>query len=193
MLRTQVDPYVLVGDLADLPNPADVAQGTLFHAEDTGDCRILVINPISQIRYWDPFCGTSSASGVGSVFFQKFSAVVPVQTGIGLQPIFLSDNMPQAPSTTLVGYSFPEPASVGQMFVDVIANAAVSLSVAVILLKNGSPMATLVIPPGGTGLFRGPGPAVPFAQTDKLDIAVENAVGSGGSITLSVMVAVTVG
>lgn len=54
-LRTQTSPYVLVGALADLPNPASVPQGYIFYASDTGGSYILDIDTASGVRTWDTF------------------------------------------------------------------------------------------------------------------------------------------
>jgi len=49
---------VLIGDsIADRPNPAEIAQGALFHESTTGLCFVLVINDRTQVRRWEGFCG----------------------------------------------------------------------------------------------------------------------------------------
>lgn len=61
-LRTQLDVNVLTGDsLADLPSPAELKPGTLFHESATGECRVVVVSPATGVRSWEPFC----AAGAG--------------------------------------------------------------------------------------------------------------------------------
>lgn len=54
---TQINAKVLVGLLADRPNAGGIDQGVLFHSSDTLECFILVIDHLTQVRRWDPFCG----------------------------------------------------------------------------------------------------------------------------------------
>lgn len=62
-LRSQVSPYVLVGaSIADLPNPATVAQGYIFHAH-TGEAFILEIDPATQVRSWAVFQSAGLSTG----------------------------------------------------------------------------------------------------------------------------------
>lgn len=72
-LRSQVSPYVLIGNIADLPNPSSVAQCTLFHAADTGDCLILQIEPDTGVRHWTEFCGSTSMTGIEGPALIKFA------------------------------------------------------------------------------------------------------------------------
>jgi hypothetical protein len=51
-LRTQVAPYGLVGDFADLPPPARIPQAYTFTAVDTNQLFVLVIDPVTQVRSW---------------------------------------------------------------------------------------------------------------------------------------------
>lgn len=70
MLRTNVRPWVLVGDtLVDRPGPyaPGVGQGFLFHDSATGDCSVLSVEPSTQVHTWEPFCcGESGCSGGSS-------------------------------------------------------------------------------------------------------------------------------
>lgn len=62
-LRSQISPFVLVGaSIADLPNPATVAQGYIFHAH-TGEAFILEIDPATQTRSWAVFQSAGLSSG----------------------------------------------------------------------------------------------------------------------------------
>lgn len=62
-LRSQISPFVLVGaSIADLPNPATVAQGYIFHAH-TGEAFILEIDPATQTRSWAVFQSAGLSAG----------------------------------------------------------------------------------------------------------------------------------
>lgn len=90
-LRTQPQPYSIIGNIADLPNPASVPQGYLFHAIDTGECRILVINPTTGVRSWDEFCG---ATGITGVQGPALIAWAGGETSVNINPIFFIANDP---------------------------------------------------------------------------------------------------
>lgn len=52
MRSTQVQPEVLIGLFADLPNPANISQGYLYFATDTIQLFVLKIDPVTQTRTW---------------------------------------------------------------------------------------------------------------------------------------------
>ncbi len=182
-LRTQVDPYVLVGDLADLPNPADVAQGTLFHAEDTGDCRILVINPASQFRYWDPFCGTSAASGPpGGELMLKWSGTVPAE-----METFLGDSgIASIPNFVLTGLNYVVPvACIAENF-NIFVSSGSPAGVVVSIFKNGIVIVIMTVTLTGPQLHTVvpiPGSAK-FNPGDTIDVLVNNV--TNGNLVISV-------
>lgn len=72
-LRTQVQPYVLIGNVADLPNPASVPQCYLYHSADTGDCFILQIEPDTGLRHWTEFCGATGLTGIAGPALLKWA------------------------------------------------------------------------------------------------------------------------
>lgn len=102
-LRTQVSPYTLIGNLSDLPNPASVAQGHLFHAADTGDCLVLVIDPATGIRSWQEFCGVTGITGVQGPAILNWAG----GANIAVTPSFFIGNTPDASSVNAVGGVVP--------------------------------------------------------------------------------------
>lgn len=64
-LSTQTAPYVLVGNIADLPNPASVPQGYIFYASDTGASAVLSINPATGARIWSVLTVVTTIGGIG--------------------------------------------------------------------------------------------------------------------------------
>lgn len=81
--RTQQYPYIMLGNLADLPNPASVPQGYIFHAVDTGATFILHILTSSGLRQWDPIATitTVGASGQDTTYLGG-TLVPPTQKSI---------------------------------------------------------------------------------------------------------------
>lgn len=63
--RTQQQPYIILGNLADLPNPASVPQGYIFHAVDTGATFILHILSSTGTRQWDPLATITTVGASG--------------------------------------------------------------------------------------------------------------------------------
>lgn len=57
-LRNQVSPNVLIGKIADLPNPASMPQGYIFYADDVAVTFILRIVSGTGVRQWDPIATT---------------------------------------------------------------------------------------------------------------------------------------
>lgn len=79
--RTQQQPYILLGNLADLPNPASVPQGYIFHAVDNGAAFILHILESTGVRQWDPL---QSAVGTPYVDTAPLLGATNVQNAIDI-------------------------------------------------------------------------------------------------------------
>lgn len=159
-LRTQVSPYTLIGHIADLPNPASVAQGMLFHADDTGECRILVINPATGVRSWDEFCGISGITGVQGPALLKWAGGADV----GARPIFFIADTPDATSVAPAGptpaYPLARARTALNFDINVRSNTG-GVNLTVDLLVNGVVALThsFAFPGPTTGIFNVAGPA----------------------------------
>lgn len=53
MRSTQIAPGILVGLLADLPNPSEIPLGYIFYATDSTQFFVLAIDSVTQLRTWN--------------------------------------------------------------------------------------------------------------------------------------------
>lgn len=87
-LRNQGNPNVLIGKLADLPNPASMAQGYIFYADDAAVTFMLRIVSTTGVRQWDPIATTVTpvitiVGGAGlDVAYQGGTVVAPTTKNI---------------------------------------------------------------------------------------------------------------
>ena len=188
MLRTQVDPYVLVGNLADLPSPADIAQGTLFHAEDTGDCRILVINTLSGVRYWDLFCGTSGASGTAPIdsFEQAFSGDT---SGADTTQRYMSNAGPATAGTAPLNYRYGAARTIIHLNGYITANNTAG-AVTVTIWINGAIVFTVVTPAAANTAFDSGALSIPVPVGARVDVGIlASTSGQVAAVSLNLRVA----
>lgn len=138
-LRTQVQPYVLIGNLADLPNPASVPQAYLYHAADTGDCFILQIEPDTGLRHWVEFCGATGLTGIAGPALLKFAG-----GGVPTGGILIADD-PGATSTSAGGLQIDYPVTRARTALNFCINLRTHTSgeiITVDFLVNGSAVLT---------------------------------------------------
>jgi len=188
-LRTQVDPYVLIGDsLADLPPPGSVAQGTLFHEELTGTCRVLVIDPVTQVRTWEDFCGGATGAtgatgptGVGSGAFAFGGSVVAPGGGL---PRFLA-NQVAGDAAFALGYPVPAGAvQIRELTVHFRVNT-LTQPASLRVFVNGAPVGVPVVVPASTAGVFGAAQAIPVAPGDVVDLALTTALTDVGGAELT--------
>ncbi len=160
-LRSQTQPYVLIGNLSDLPNPSSVAQCTLYHSADTGDCFVLSIDPATGVRSWQEFCGATNMTGIEGPALLAFAggntvsnAVYDIANDTGLSDsISAAGIVPDYPLfRSRIALNFN---------VNLRNRATVSDVVVVDLLANGIVILTCTFPASAShnGVANAPGPA----------------------------------
>lgn len=182
-LRTQVQPYVLIGNLADLPNPASVAQGHLYHSVDTGDCFLLQIEPDTGLRHWVEFCGATGLTGIEGPALLKWSGAGDIST----MPFVVADTGTASISASGVVPAYPLfRARTALNFSINIRQNQVNSIVTVTLLINGVASAmSHVFASGATGVFNVPGPvAIPAGATIDVRIS-QSGIATSGTVSVS--------
>ncbi len=175
-------PYVIVGNIADLPSPSTVAQCTLFHAVDTGDCLVLVIDSATGVRFWQEFCGATGMTGIEGPALLKWAGGGDSSTA----PFVIAD---ESGSTHVISAgilpSYPLfRARTGMNFmINLRNNATTSNLVTVRLLVNGIFTLSHTFGPVLSGKFNVPGP-VDIPANSTLDVDVISS-GFSGNISVS--------
>lgn len=193
-LTTQVSPYVLVGDLADLPDPASVAVGHLYHAQDTGTCHVLVADLATGVRSWESFCddgagetgaagpagpaGPTGEDGVTTGYPMWFSIGRNWSAATGVDIRFMANDTPQSVTTDIVEGGSPEPiefpvpfASTSQRVYYNVTENTLDQGAQMGLAVNGVVIQTFVI----AAAFVGPASAVgtvAVTTADVLDVSL---------------------
>ena len=183
-LRTQYQPYVDFGNLADRPDPARTPEGYLYRARDTGQCFICVDN--AGVRLWEPFCGF--ATGLQGNTLMLFAGST---SSIGSAPQFLCDDATGAVGAPGLGYPVP---STGYEAVELVINVRSNTvggitPFAVQLYQNGVAVGTAIsVLPGATGVSKQSQLGTLFAAFSKLDVGIAAATGLSGAVSISATV-----
>lgn len=168
MLVTQVSPYVLVGPLADLPDPAAVSQGYLFRATDTGDCLILLIDAATGVRSWEPLFArvpmlfafaTGRVSGQGDT---------PTRYMANESPDDTTASVLEGGSAFPIGYVLPYK-SISQIFSYNVIFNSITQPMTLSIYKNAVVVQSFTIRPGDSGPVSTV-LALPFAAGDRIDV-----------------------
>lgn len=185
-LSTQTQPYVLIGNIADLPDPASAPQGYLYHSVDTGECLILVIDPATGIRSWQPFCGIPGITGVQGPAVLKWdgggaagATGFVIADDVAGQSIFATSIVPAYPlfrARTAMNFTI-------NLYQHTLGNIIV-----VSLLVNGAVALThtfSALTPNPAPIVVVPGPfSIPANST--IDVKISSPNGTGGEADASV-------
>lgn len=183
MLRTQVSPYVLIGHLADLPNPASVAQGMLYHSDDTGDCFVLQIEPDTGVRHWVEFCGATGITGIEGPALLKWSG----SGDVSAMPFVIADAISTSVSAAGVVPAYPlfRARTALNFSINIRQNQPNSIVTVTLLINGVASAMTHTFASGATGVFNVPGPvAIPAGAL--IDVRVsQSGIATSGTVAVS--------
>lgn len=185
MLTTNNDPKILTGNISELPNPASVPAGTLFFSLDTGESRVLEIDPATGIRVWvNGALGATITAYMQLVFGGGITTIVGVPVGG-----FLANSANPVSSATPIEYPIYTTSLINDLSVNVDANTT-DVPVTIQVFVNDVAVGTQTsIPAGFTGLFTVPVNALAFINSNlSLKINAIAAVASPGTIHLTAVI-----
>jgi len=191
LTRTQVSPWILVGDtLADRPPADQFPQGYLFHDTATGDCSITVKSPITQICVWEGFCSGSGASGGSGVaggallaWHGGNAAGTPIVAGTNY---FIANDPLAINSITPLAYPVGTARTARNFAAHIDVNPS-GAPINVKLLLNGVVVATVVGSTPNSFTTVAPGPFT-ITPGETIDVAFSPSVSESTAIAVSATV-----
>lgn len=180
-LRTQVQPYALVGSsIADRPAPGGIEEGVTFLDELSGAFYELVIDPATTVRSWRQING-------GALAGSSLLTFAGGGTGLALTPVpaFFANDVTGTTTPPAPGPGYVAP-STGLTVVEMLLNVRENTFAAPLLVSlyiNGVPVVPAIpVPATFTGVLSVQFVAGNVAPLSRLDVGVSSATTQAGNI-----------
>lgn len=184
-LSTNQDPKVITGNIAELPNPSSMPAGTTFFSLDTGEEKVLLIDPATGIRSWNT---ASLSSGITAVMQLVFGGGFTTSLG-GPVTGYLANSANPTSSTTPLEYPLYTTALLNDLTVNVDTNNSDVPVVIQVFVNDVGVGVAQSIPAGFVGQFAVPVNVVAFINSNiSLKITAIMAIAVPGTVHLTATV-----